>query len=281
MSHFSVIVIGGNIEAQLAPFHEFECTGTLDEYVVSLDITDETRADHLREAPETPFAEFCAEWRGDPCLNSGEEPDLAGAHKWGWIEVKDGEVVKVIRRTNPNKRWDYWTVGGAWTGYFPLRNGSVTDSCKWGDVDIEKARRTAESKARAQFAPWGRAIAEHGRALAWSACIDLQRGDLGKAREFYDAQPAIAAHRATAPRMMVCPVEEMGFDEEEYVRISRKRALVPFAVVKDGKWHERGKMGWFACVSNETDREKWADHVATLFDGLPPDTLVTVVNCHV
>jgi hypothetical protein len=27
MSHFSVMVIGENVEEQLAPYHEFECTG--------------------------------------------------------------------------------------------------------------------------------------------------------------------------------------------------------------------------------------------------------------
>ena len=33
MSHFTVLVIGENIDQQLAPFHEFECTGTNDEFV--------------------------------------------------------------------------------------------------------------------------------------------------------------------------------------------------------------------------------------------------------
>lgn len=33
MSHFTVLVIGPNYEEQLAPYHEFECTGCDDEYV--------------------------------------------------------------------------------------------------------------------------------------------------------------------------------------------------------------------------------------------------------
>ena len=33
MSHYSVLVIGENVEEQLAPFHEFECTGDDNEYV--------------------------------------------------------------------------------------------------------------------------------------------------------------------------------------------------------------------------------------------------------
>lgn len=45
MSHFSVLVIGDDIEKQLAPYHEFECTGIDDEYVQEIDITDQLRAE--------------------------------------------------------------------------------------------------------------------------------------------------------------------------------------------------------------------------------------------
>ncbi len=39
MSHFTVLVIGDNPEEQLAPYHEFECTGLDDQYVMDLDET--------------------------------------------------------------------------------------------------------------------------------------------------------------------------------------------------------------------------------------------------
>ena len=41
MSHFVVMVIGEDPEAELAPFHEFECTGLDDQYVQDVDITEE------------------------------------------------------------------------------------------------------------------------------------------------------------------------------------------------------------------------------------------------
>ena len=49
MSHFSVLVIGGNIKKQLQPYHEFECTGTDDQYVVDVDKTDEARETYERD----------------------------------------------------------------------------------------------------------------------------------------------------------------------------------------------------------------------------------------
>lgn len=52
MSHFSVMVIGPNIEQQLAPYHEFECTGTDDQYVQDIDETAE-QLEAFKEATKT------------------------------------------------------------------------------------------------------------------------------------------------------------------------------------------------------------------------------------
>jgi len=46
MSHFSVLVIGSSVEEQLAPYHEFECTGKDDEFVREVDVTEEARAEY-------------------------------------------------------------------------------------------------------------------------------------------------------------------------------------------------------------------------------------------
>jgi hypothetical protein len=46
MSHFLVFVIGDDVESQLAPYHEFECTGRIDEYVKEVNITEKVRADY-------------------------------------------------------------------------------------------------------------------------------------------------------------------------------------------------------------------------------------------
>ena len=45
MSHFTVLVIGDGHEQQLAPFHEYECTGNDDEFVIDVDKTEEALAD--------------------------------------------------------------------------------------------------------------------------------------------------------------------------------------------------------------------------------------------
>jgi hypothetical protein len=56
-----------------------------------------------------------------------------------------------------------------------------------------------------------------------------------------------------------------------------------WAVVKDGVWYEKGKMGMFA-MSDETDDEA-VDWDLNFFDrfikDLPEDTVITVVDCHI
>jgi len=46
MSHFSVLVIGSSVEEQLAPYHEFECTGKDDRFVQEVDVTEKARAEY-------------------------------------------------------------------------------------------------------------------------------------------------------------------------------------------------------------------------------------------
>ena len=41
MSHFTVLVIGDDVEKQLQPYHEYECTGVKDEYVKWIDLHQE------------------------------------------------------------------------------------------------------------------------------------------------------------------------------------------------------------------------------------------------
>lgn len=46
MSHFLVLVIGENPEGQLAPYHEYECTGEDDQYVQDIDFTKEAMEEY-------------------------------------------------------------------------------------------------------------------------------------------------------------------------------------------------------------------------------------------
>jgi hypothetical protein len=60
-----------------------------------------------------------------------------------------------------------------------------------------------------------------------------------------------------------------------------RKVFTPFAVLKDGEWFEQGEMGWWGCVIAEKTDAAWAEEVAALLQGLPPETLVSVYDCHI
>lgn len=99
MTHFVGLVVAdteAEIAALVQPFHEYECTGIEDQYVREVDRTDVVR-EHLTKygEPGQTFEEFAA---GD-----------------GYT-LRDGRAYIM---TNPDKRWDWWVVGGRWSGVVP------------------------------------------------------------------------------------------------------------------------------------------------------------------
>src|ERR1043165_1149323 len=150
MSHFTVLVIGSNIEQQLHPFHEFECTGISDEFVVDVDITEEVQSD----IEEQGSLEKGLEWAyclSNKVVSDENQVDRDGAHKFGYAVVRDGKLIKAVNRTNPNEKWDWYQVGGRWSGFFLLKDGSRADQALFKDIDIKGMRQEAENKATERY----------------------------------------------------------------------------------------------------------------------------------
>lgn len=70
-------------------------------------------------------------------------------------------------------------------------------------------------------------------------------------------------------------------DQARVKDVSNLSEIGCFAVVKDGKWYERGKMGWFGVVSDQKDEDAWSEDVKQLLTSLPPDTLLTMYDRHI
>ena len=78
------------------------------------------------------------------------------------------------------------------------------------------------------------------------------------------------------------------FDEEqyltsrfEYAKKCQDEAVVTYALLKDGKWYQRGQMGWWGMASDEKDQDVWNQEFTKIVDSLPDDTMLTVVDCHI
>lgn len=291
MSHFTVLVIGPDHEKQLQPFHEFECTGDNDEFVQDIDVTDESREHGLG-------------YHGldDKIVHSEAEVDKEGAHRYGYAIIDaEGNLMKAVNRTNPNKKWDWYQVGGRWSGFLKLKpgaNGSHgerswtnadkpadTGRCDQAfkrDVDFTGMRDDAGAEAGALWDKAHAVIA--GRTWqAWDAVREAHVGNIEKVREAYRAQPGVTETRAALDKDLgiFSTVDQFLVSREQYVQDARDKACAPFAVVYRGEWSEKGSMGWFGCVSDEKPQGDWNRLVNDLIDGLPDDTLLTVVDCHI
>jgi hypothetical protein len=334
MSHFTVLVVGDDIEKQLQPFHEFECTGVDDEHVRDVDETDEVReymarGNSLADALEYFGLKAVREER------LKEDLDLVGPHKYGYAVVRastrwsassiehalsgylfeqgaaesqvraaaeaaaevlsDDELVRVVRRTNPDKKWDWYQVGGRWSGMLLLKPGAVgecgepgvmgsrhknegVDSALKRDVDFESMQQRAAESAGDRWLRAHEIIA--GRTwLTWEQ-LRSDVPDIDTARMLYRAQPVVLDFAKCKDFAWGGP-DEFAIPCGEYVVRARRRAISTFALLKDGKWYERGSMGWWGIVHDEKDEDEWLRQFEELLQGLPPDTRLTIVDCHI
>jgi hypothetical protein len=118
-----------------------------------------------------------------------------------------------------------------------------------------------------------------------------KRGSIDAKRKRYHAQPALKALKEIQDRknldkdardlVVWIDMGAYGGGREAYVGRAIRDAICTFAVVKDGKWYERGKMGWWACVADEKDGGDWAGEVRKLLDSVSDNTLISVYDCHI
>ena len=285
MSHFSVLVIGDHIEQQLQPYHEFECTGVNDQYVQDVDVTNKVREVMVGNEPES--LKDALDWHGlaDKMVSDESEVDREDDHKFGFAVVKDGQLIKAVRRTNPNKKWDWWEVGGRWSGFLLQRGGMRVDQCLKGAVDFGSMRNEDGQAAGERWDKAHAALTEAGAPTVWRTwkqChTEDHKDDADKAREAYYAQPSVVAIKKAFSDQLFLSADQFQVSREQYVEAARNSALATYALVKDGQWFAKGCMGWFGMSDDKLTQDEWYTKVNELLDSLPDDTLLTVVDCHI
>jgi hypothetical protein len=355
MSHFAVLVIGPDVEKQLQPYHQFECTGTSDQYVQDIDETEERRQEYQERTrtmvkcpdgtlvsaydgrfqkrvkedgdvftrteyivPEgherlevkaseiQTFAEWLSDYHNIKLVPFGLLPDTNEDHKYGYAILDEaGEVTRVINRTNPNYKWDWWVEGGRWSGFLKLKQGAdgalgrkgLMGSCAndgpgradvalKGSIDFDGMRQEAGAKASERWEKARAALTAAGAPITWDTWEHLRdvthKGDIESARQAYSDQPSVKAIKAGfADEGFWIEPDEFLVPHEVYTQRARDRATVLYAFVKDGQWVGKGEMGWFGMSSGDEDQDAWNRKVNEMLDALPDDTLITVVDCHI
>jgi len=70
-------------------------------------------------------------------------------------------------------------------------------------------------------------------------------------------------------------------DQAQKQDIANISELITFAVLKEGQWYERGKMLWWGIVKDGKENDVWETELQKLVEGLPEETLITIVDCHI
>lgn len=282
MSHFSVLVIGDDIEKQLAPYHEFECTGLDDQYVVDVDITEEAlEKANQRDTGET-VTQYIEDYYGCRPVKFGCEPDLAGDNKYGYtLLAEDGSVSKVVNRTNPSKKWDWWVAGGRWSDLALGVNGEPVVSGRKKDFDFSAMAQRAYDEAVDEYRAARRIVGDSPFASWKTFCDDQTYSNWDDRRKAYAEQDSVRKLNESLDDRFSWEVDAdiFSMSEDEFASSRALKRCCTYAVVKDGQWYARGKMGWFGMSSNEVD--DWESEFSLLLNGLPDDTQLTVVDCHI
>jgi hypothetical protein len=162
------------------------------------------------------------------------------------------------------------------------------DSCQIRDLDLAALREEAVKGAEARYDFFesiakGRALPHFktGRALPHFKTILKECGDdAEKARGIFWNTPVIKDLMETR-KFSPFNIDSYRVTREEFVRRAERDAFVFHAVLKDGRWYEAGQMGWWGAVHDEKDEDVWATQFNALMESLPPDTFITVIDCHI
>ena len=204
--------------------------------------------------------------------------------------------------TNPNGKWDWYELGGRWTGYFKMKPGIEGEVGKPGlmtpvaevgyadqalkkDIDFDAMRAEAVEKAEEAYDKAMSYIGHLPVNEKWESVRERFKEEgksVEEAREFYWAQERCKAWEKISDRdfRFGYEVDNFTVSKEEYVKRAKDSAISSFAVVKDGKWYSRGDMGWFGVTHNEKETKDWNEEFNKLIDSLPDDTLLSLYDCH-
>lgn len=311
MSHFVVLVIGDNVDQQLAPFNAQPEDGDPHVTLEFHDQTDEFRkeydegdveiikrpdgswvfahaaTDDDRAAQIAPvsvkfselystFEEFCKEWH---CT----EPNEQGRYGYYY---------------NPKAEWDWYVIGGRWSGFFKAKPGVIGkvgesgvfgnkarpgwyDQLHRGSIDFDGMRADAAAEANKRYDAYEAAVKGLEVPKPWAE-FRAAFENIDDARKAYHETPYITALRnANLLPWFEDPVEVYGIGREKFVERASSGSFTPYAVLKDGEWYSKGEMGWFGISFDNVDPDTWNERVWELLRDLPEDTLITAVDCHI
>lgn len=238
--------------------------------------------------------------------------------EWCGFKERDEKMGKYGYWENPKRKWDWYQLGGRWTGFFKLKSPNMeknlgepgvfgnepkhdSDQAYKLQIDFKGMMESAGNEAADRYDRVAKLFGGTIPKLEINWKKDMWDGgkyeklEYDEKRKLYNGQPALKQlnemrkkvwdDEANPDRDLIIGLdwnfEHYQLSREDFIQRARNSAFTTFAVLKDGKWYEKGSMGWWGCVSNEKDEGEWCNQIATLIQDLPDDTLLSVYDCHI
>ncbi|RLJ03806.1 MAG: hypothetical protein DRP08_02985 [Candidatus Aenigmatarchaeota archaeon] len=258
MSHFSLTVVGYDVDEMLAPYCEHDKS-----YMTFTDTTDEDTREYIEGTANMLIidGEQHFPWSKEAKAYSTEYEKEYG-RKPKQVEVKFTDIYDTfdnfennwfcresITRSgetryghynNPNAKWDWYTIGGRWDGYWLKKDGSMANQTLKAQIDFDKM-------------------------------IEIRRKDAEYRWNYY--------HKNGKIDDMWIRLDLSEFEKplDEYVECAETPAT--FAILWKDKWYERGEMMWFG-VSIENEAQ-WNGIYREIWDSIHEEELITIVDYHI
>ena len=155
---------------------------------------------------------------------------------------------------NNNAKWDWYEIGGRWSGMLKKLDGTRCDECEVKDLDLSLDKDMYEKAKR-----------------FWEVVVDKQPLKDGEYADGFTSWYKDSYYKDTFG------------DKETFAK--DKASLSTLAMLLDGEWHEQGKMGWFG-MSDTTSNSlkeytKFFNKTLEELKETHPHAKVTLVDCHI
>lgn len=155
---------------------------------------------------------------------------------------------------NEDAKWDWYEIGGRWSGMLKKLDGTRCDECEVKDLDLSLDKDMYEKAKR-----------------FWEVVVDKQPLKDGEYADGFTSWYKDSYYKDTFG------------DKETFAK--DKASLSTLALLLDGKWHEQGKMGWFGMSDTTSDSlkeyTKFFNKTLEELKETHPHATVTLVDCHI
>ncbi|MDY6957515.1 MAG: hypothetical protein SVK08_00020 [Halobacteriota archaeon] len=290
--HFAVLVVGKNVEEALSPFCEsdhirFNIMDKKEEY--------ETETTKMVELPDGRLVyPWSLEGKGiDPIDVPIKEVYQTYDEYMTKYYACEKEDSMYGRFFNPDGKWDWLEIGGRWVDFFRVKDGADVHTLhgdpawmmkdydhKDGRCDIAMKKHIDIEGMRNEYSDIAKSAHEEAMAELDKAGITdfgVHIEDVWPIRsdeemnKFY-SQPVLGVIRKVANKHNLLPSQLhrsiLNGTPDKFMEELGNASFRPQSVVMDSIWHDGD------------DYEDWDKKFMDLWDSIPDDEIVTIVDCH-